>query len=37
MFGGYKYCGSANISLLPVSRGPIIKRSRDFEGRVAPP
>ena len=33
-FDSYRYCESADASFLNFSRDQVIKRSRDFEGRV---
>ena len=35
-FDGHRYCESADISFLNLSRDHVIKRSRDFEGGVPP-
>ena len=36
-FDGHRYCKSADISFLRLSRDHVIKRSLDFEGGVLPP
>ena len=36
-FDGHRYCGSADINSLNLSRDPVIKRSLDFEDGVLPP
>ena len=36
-FDGHRYCESADISFMKLSRDQVIKRSRDFEGEVLPP
>ena len=33
----HRYCGSADISILSLSRGHAIKRSHDFKSGVPPP
>ena len=35
-FDGPRYCESADIRFLNLSRDHVIKRSRDFEGGVSP-
>ena len=36
-FDGHRYCQSADISFLNMSRDHVIDRSRDFEVGVTPP